>query len=691
LEHPLTCSTIDRTGIDALDVAQLSKLNRLVGRIAMCARVSLGHSDWCARAVEAGWLAAAVGVPLAFNPLGGSGFELPKAALLRALVLLMGLAALVQFIDAWGDRGRSALRWPDTPLVWPVLAFGLALALATALSVNPRVSLWGSYERQQGLLTLGAFLALFLLTAAGLRTRAQAERLWAALVWGSAPVVAYGLVQAVGLDPLDWQTDASSAVLSTVGRANFLGSYLVLVVPLTLGRALVARRRWTYAPLLAGQLFALACTQARGAWVGLGTAALLFGLAWALTTQDRRLALTLLAVGMLAVGVVAVLNWADSPLAYLAEIPGLDRLGTLAATDTGSTAARLTIWRTTTPLILARPWLGYGPETMRPVFASVFPPQLVYYQGRHATVDRAHNLWLDLGISVGLLGIVAFAALLVGFGRSAWRGLRSSSDRWSRVAWVALAAAVAGHLADLQFGFDLTASATVFWLTLALSAALGRGLSPSALKKTSPPRLAALLLYAAPAVAVLALVGMLCLRPLVADAAYWRSQQGTDPLEQRLSAGRQAVELWPLESEYRLGLAWVLVQSGQFSAAEAQLGIADGLSPHDPEVWAARGELYAIWGDLDSARYSQAEAAYRQALELAPNVATYHTALGLVLASQGRLEEGVVALERAVDLDATDGIAYGHLADLYLALGRDTEAVWAQREGERWSEVGGEG
>lgn len=657
----------------------------------MCARESLGHSDWCARAVEAAWLAAAVGVPVAFNPLAGSGFELPKAALLRALVLLMGLAALVQFIDAWGERGGSPLRWPDTPLVWPALALGLALGLATGLSVNPRLSLWGSYERQQGLLTVGAYLALFLLTARGLRTRAQAERLWTALVWGSAPVITYGLVQAVGLDPLDWQTDAASAVLSTVGRANFLGSYLVLVVPLTLGRALVARRRWTYAPLLAGQLFALVCTQARGAWVGLGIAALVFGLGWAVATHDRRLALAVLAMGIMALGLVGVLNWPGGALASLAELPGLDRLGTLATTDAGSTAARLTTWRATLPLIMARPWLGYGPETMRPVFASVFPPQLVYYQGRHVTVDRAHNLWLDLGMSVGLVGVFAFAALLVGFGRLAWRGLRPSADRWSQVAWVAVAAAAVGHLVDLQFGFDLTASATVFWLVLAFGAALGRGLSLPAARKPATPRLAALLLYAAPAIAVLTLVGLICLRPLMADAAYWKSQQETNPLEQRVSAGRQAVELWPLESEYRQGLAWGLVQSGEFAAADAQLAIADGLSPHDPEVWAARGELYAIWGDLESARYSQAEAAYRQALELGPNLATYHTALGLVLARQGRLEEGAVALERAVGLDATDGMAYGHLADLYLALGRDREAAWARREAARWSEAGGEG
>lgn len=655
----------------------------------MCMRGLSPVSDWCRRAVQTGWLVAAIAVPLVFNPFGDSAFELPKTAILRALALLMGLAALLQAIEAWGERGRSAPRWPATPLVWPALAFGITLALATLFSVNPRVSLWGSYERQQGLLTLGAYLVLFLLTATGLRTRVHVERLWIALVWGSLPVVVYGLLQAVGLDPLDWHTDAASLVLSTTGRANFLGSYLVLLVPLTAGRALVAPRRWLYLPLLVGQVVCLALTQARGGWVGLGVAALVFGLAWATATQERRFALAALVMAILAIGLVATLNWPDGPLASVARLPGLERLGTLTRTDAGSTAARLATWRATLPLITTRPWLGYGPETMRPVFARVFPPQLVYYQGRHVTVDRAHNLWLDLGMSAGLLGVLALGALLVGFGRLAWRGLRPSSDRWSQVAWAALAAAIAGHLADLQFGFDLTASATVFWLTLALSAALGRGLSPSAQERSTSTRLALLPLYAAPTLAVLALAGLLCVRPLLADVAYWTSQQETQPLEERLAAGRHAVRLWPLEPNYRLGLAWVLLQRGNFAAAEAEVAAADRLSPDDPRVWAARGELHTQWGQVNPERYVQAETAYQRAVELAPNVARYHAALGLVLAAQGWMEPGVVELERAVALDATDAIAYRHLADLYLALGREAEADWALGEAARWSHEGG--
>jgi putative inorganic carbon (HCO3(-)) transporter len=188
------------------------------------------------------WLAAAALIPLACNPWGASAYELPKALLLRALVLLMALAALIRFVEERGGEPSAQRRAGS--LLWPALALGVAFAAATLASVHPLVGFWGSFERQQGFLTPVAILALFLLIATHLRTRNQADRLWAALVWGSAPLVVYGLIQAAGLDPLDWRTDAASSVLATIGRANTYGTYLGLVIPLTAGRLVAVRRRW---------------------------------------------------------------------------------------------------------------------------------------------------------------------------------------------------------------------------------------------------------------------------------------------------------------------------------------------------------------------------------------------------------------------------------------------------------------
>jgi hypothetical protein len=87
------------------------------------------------------------------------------------------------------------------------------------------------------------YVTLFLRVTLVVRTRQHVDLLWRALVWASAPVVLYGLLQALRLDPLAWQSDSSSPILSTVGRSNFLGTYLVLIIPLTWGQLLVARAR----------------------------------------------------------------------------------------------------------------------------------------------------------------------------------------------------------------------------------------------------------------------------------------------------------------------------------------------------------------------------------------------------------------------------------------------------------------
>jgi O-antigen ligase/cytochrome c-type biogenesis protein CcmH/NrfG len=626
--------------------------------------------------MEVLWLAAAVAVPLAINPWGTNSFELPKVLLLRSLVILLIVLAVGRALEGRAQPPAPGRRRAAALMV-PALGVGLAAALATLFSVDPRTSLWGSYGRQQGLLAIVAYLLLFLLAATGLRSRRQVRRLLLVLVWGSAPLVAYGLLQAAGLDPLPWRTDAASPVLSTLGRANFLGSYLVLVMPLTAGSLVLARCRWPTLLLLAAQLACLALTQARAAWIGLGAAGVAGLLAWALAARERRPALLAALLVLLGAGFVLLLTFHQGPLASLARLPGLDRLAELSDGHAGSTAARLTTWRATLPLITERPWLGYGPETMRSVFARVFPPELVYYEGRHVLVDRAHNLWLGLGISSGLAGIAAFAALIAGFGLVAWRGLRGRGDRETKVLWIALAAAVAGHLADLQFGFSLTGSTTAFWLVLGLAAALA---SPKAAEEDPgrPARSSArssLPYLLPPLLAGLILIGLVCVRPLLADIAY--AQSG-------LAASQRAVRLWPLEPAYRLELARAWSQQGSRPLAVEQLEAAVALSPRDPRIWAERGEIHALWGEVVPGEFGQAETAYRQAIALAPNVATYHVALGLVLARQGWLAEGVAELERAVDLDATDFIAYRHLSTLYHAQGQEAEAAWAQQQAERW-------
>ncbi|MFM8517776.1 MAG: hypothetical protein ACKODA_07865, partial [Nevskiaceae bacterium] len=61
--------------------------------------------------------------------------------------------------------------------------------------------------------------------------------------------------------------------------------------------------------------------------------------------------------------------------------------------------------------------------------------------------------------------------------------------------------------------------------------------------------------------------------------------------------------------------------------------------------------------------FTAAERAYRQALDIAPNDPETNSLLGLAVAQSGRLEEGLGALHRAVELDPDESALQLNLAE----------------------------
>jgi tetratricopeptide (TPR) repeat protein len=336
--------------------------------------------------------------------------------------------------------------------------------------------------------------------------------------------------------------------------------------------------------------------------------------------------------------------------------------------------------------------LGYGLERLHPTFLQVFPPQLVYYQGREFVVDRAHNLWLDLAVSTGLWGVVAFAALCLTWGRQAWQGFTSTADPRTRILWIGLIAAVTGHLVDMQFSFEVTTTATVFWLLLASGFALRRQESglQNRRKNVVKDESAALTVPNAmlPLVGVVFWIALslMSLKVLQADHFLRQSSDMSRSLGDRQHYAIRAIQQQPDELEYRLALAEIEKQRQDYGSALVQLQVADMLAMDDPEIWRLQAELFTEWAVTDSQQSGRAEEIYHRMVLKAPNIARYHLAWGLTLGQMGNLEQAIQALERAVELDMTDVNAYRNLAIFYRVLSKDREADQAQRAAEYWLE-----
>lgn len=623
------------------------------------------------RAAEAPWLLAALLLPLAINPWGLSPFVPIKLLLLWLLAAAaVGRALPIAFARWRGTRFEG--------LALPALALLLAAAAAAGLAPDPRQALVGSWERGMGWLTLAALVGLSLsllqhLRASGAAAAQAARRLAVALVAGSLPVLAVASLQALGWRFGGLVTDSRSALFATLGRSNFVASYLALLLPLTLALFLLARRplgRWTLAGLVCAQALVIAMTRNRGGLLAAAVALVAFA-----AVRDRQRLARL---------------W-RRPLARLAGLAGLAAvaaLGLWLAQAGGSGAARLAIWQATLRLVVQRPFLGYGPDNLGVVFSRVYPPELVYYQGRELYVDRAHNVGLDTLASVGVLGLAAALATLVAVAVAARSTLRREPTEAARLLTTGIVAALAGHFVGLTVGFDTLTTATVSWLLFALAA----GLAPSAAPPraiASQPRGRGARLQTALALALAGLALASAGRLLVADSLLGLAQRRAVAADwsRSLELAEQGVEMWPGEPALRSVLADLYRRRARaqpegsaesLAAAAAQARRAVELAPRQFRAWALLGEIQgerARSGDPEA--LDEAAAAYGRAVELAPNHAVLYAAWGRTLLAAGELDRAAAVVAKAVDLDATDLGSWLLLGDAEARRGRAREAAVA--------------
>ena len=119
----------------------------------------------------------------------------------------------------WRQRVRH---WREqNPILVPLAAYVAVYAIATCASISPRVSFFGSYDRLQGLYTTLTYCGVFFLLAAHLKTREQMNRIITTMVTASVPITVYAVAQHYGFDPIVWNVDAKSRVISTWAIRSF--------------------------------------------------------------------------------------------------------------------------------------------------------------------------------------------------------------------------------------------------------------------------------------------------------------------------------------------------------------------------------------------------------------------------------------------------------------------------------------
>ena len=556
----------------------------------------------------------------------------------KLLVATTGACSIIGIAVVAALRGHE-LAVPRTPAIWGAGAFIAVAAAATVFSTTPMRSFAGASGARAGLLLYLACAVVFVAAATLYRTRSPAEAL-AAVLAAAVAVVAYGAVQALGLDPLRWRTTAGGPlVFATFGNANFFSAWSGIVVVAAVwgasSRTWTPRWRMVCAVLaVAIAVVALASQSIQGPLAAVAGVAVLA----AVRVSDRgRHATSLRRRTMLYLAL---------PVAASAAVAAILATRGDAA---GSLATRIGKWEAALAMARARPLTGFGLDLFGDWYHAYRPVSDAVDRGLAHTADAAHSVPLQLLTGGGIPLLVAYVCFVVGVVVAALRALRPAQGE-RRLMLGALLGAYAAYHVQAVVSIDVPALALLHWLLAGLLVGAAAGPPRNVALHRPHPRWRPGQALAATVAACLVLAVLTV--PIRAEVAGRRATRFAAQ-ERHASAERAfgiALRLNPWEPRYALELARERLHRGDVRLALDAYSLAQGRDPRSMIV-----ALEQARATHQARRHAEATARYDRVLQLDPRsphllaeAARHHLRWGDPHAAVRLLERAVAVDDRAL-------------------------------------------
>jgi hypothetical protein len=501
----------------------------------------------------------AAALPTIFLPNLVDAYILPRASIVIAGACLgTGLALLVPNRPALGV------------LRWPLLAAAGAALLAFAFSVSWPLSAIGGYTRYESLPMRLAYLGLLAVPVWLLRTQRTRALVVLVIVLGATISSIWAITQ----------ISAPFRPDGNLGNANLLGALIAMALPLCFSqmfrRGWVAFAAWACAALMGWGL--IISTSRSGA-----VAALAGCVALAVFSMRGRAAMITGVAAVVVVGLALVVIQV-SPLRELNGDPG---------------QTRVHLYADAAHMVAARPLTGWGEEATGLVFGQF----LTGDWSPGVTFDRAHSGPLDLAATQGLLGLGALGWVLVVLFRGLWRWRFERVNAMASIPVGAIGAACVAYTVWVLFNFDWAPATGLFWLLAGTGWSAVRAAESTNAEGGEGAAWPALAIAkrTAAAVGLVALAVAFGVLPVLAESWYTNGRPDL------------AVQVDPLQAQYRRALGDALIGQGRDAEGMDQLRMAASLGETDPALYVELGDAELQAGDPDQAR-----ADYRRALVIDP-------------------------------------------------------------------------
>jgi len=402
-----------------------------------------------------------------FTPLFVSGnfvfpYVFPKTALFQIFV---EIAFAFWLLLLWVEPAYRNFRFGK---LTKAIALWLAILIFVSLiGVNFYHSLWSSYERMTGLVTLLHYFVYFFILVSVLKTEKEWLQIFDVTVIASLGVGLIGLLQKMGV----LMSAAGDRISSSLGNPSYLAAYLVfnifLILFLFYKKYPQAGWRFYYLSVLFFEFLILFWTETRGALLALLIGFVLFAVLFLITPQkyskfkgNVRL-IKIIIVCVLATFIVLlslILVFRDNQ--WVKKLPVLNRIVTISLTE-GTVQTRLLVWEMSMKGWKEKFLFGWGWENYNVVFNKFYNPNLFPTE---TWFDRAHNIIFDTVTTSGLIGLLSYLSI---FAVSFWiLGVAFLKGKISFLTATIFAILLIAYFIQNLFVFDMIHSFLMFFLIL---------------------------------------------------------------------------------------------------------------------------------------------------------------------------------------------------------------------------------
>ena len=434
-------------------------------------------------------------VPLVFAASLLYPFISTKALLFKSLMLL-ALPLYLYLIIAYKNLRPNF----KNPITLSFTAFVLLALVSAIFGVDFTRSFWGNYERMDGVYYL---LHLYLLYLYLLLIFKQNENIGRNFLLGSVWVAGiasvYGILEKLGVR---FFVDLSlpERASSTFGNPIFFASFLILPIFLSVFFALGEEVKWKrilYWVFAVAGILGVFVSGTRGAVIGLVAATIVMGFVYILLNHSKKIRKTgawLLLVCVLVFGLLFYFGRNSTTDSFFGRVFNL---------DDSNAKARLIQWQSGLEGFKDHPLLGVGPENYNVIANKYFNTEIYKYDS--SWFDKPHNYQLEILLTNGILGLLAYAAIVFFCAWAFWKAYKAGLIGFLEACllWAAMLAYQVQNL----FAFDTTSAGWMFYVFLAFAAYLWQSSVDSSEKGSAVSSSATLATIAGVMAGILALYG----------------------------------------------------------------------------------------------------------------------------------------------------------------------------------------